>query len=120
MQHTAPLVRGYEVVIGLETHAQLSTVSKIFSGASTRFGAAPSRLATLGYDSVLLTLNVARGWKPGTLFPTAKLYGRDGFIGLDGVFRFEANGVAERAMEVREVDAGTFLTASPAPAKFNP
>lgn len=86
----------------------------------TRFGAAPSRLATLGYDSVLLTLNVARGWKPGTLFPTAKLYGRDGFIGLDGVFRFEANGVAERAMEVREVGAGTFLTASPAPAKFNP
>jgi len=29
------LIRGYEVVIGLETHAQLSTVSKIFSGAST-------------------------------------------------------------------------------------
>lgn len=86
----------------------------------TRFGVAPSRLATLGYDSVLLTLNVARGWKPGTLFPTAKLYARDGFIGLDGVFRFEANGVAERAMEVREVGAGTFITASPAPAKFNP
>ncbi len=86
----------------------------------TRFGAAPSRLATLGYDSVLLTLNVARGWKPGTLFPTAKLYARDGFIGLDGVFRFEPNGVAERAMEVREVGAGTFVTASPAPAKFAP
>ncbi|WP_298189196.1 penicillin-binding protein activator [Novosphingobium sp.] len=86
----------------------------------TRFGAAPSRLATLGYDSVLLTLNVARGWKPGTLFPTGKLYVRDGFVGLDGVFRFEANGVAERAMEVREVGAGTFVTASPAPAKFNP
>ena len=86
----------------------------------TRFGAAPSRLATLGYDSVLLTLNVASGWKPGTLFPTAKLYTRDGFIGLDGVFRFEANGVAERAMEVREVGAGTFVTASPAPAKFAP
>ena len=38
----APLVRGWEVVIGLETHAQLSTQSKIFSGASTRFGAAPN------------------------------------------------------------------------------
>ena len=35
------LIRGYEVVIGLETHAQLSTASKIFSGASTAFGAAP-------------------------------------------------------------------------------
>ena len=34
-----------EVVIGLETHAQLSTVSKIFSGASTRFGAAPNTQA---------------------------------------------------------------------------
>jgi len=36
---TPKLIRGYEVVIGLETHAQLSTVSKIFSGASTAFGA---------------------------------------------------------------------------------
>jgi len=42
---TAPLVRGYEVVIGLETHTQLSTASKIFSGASTRFGAAPNTQA---------------------------------------------------------------------------
>ena len=33
---------GWEVVIGLETHAQLSTASKIFSGASTSFGAAPN------------------------------------------------------------------------------
>jgi aspartyl-tRNA(Asn)/glutamyl-tRNA(Gln) amidotransferase subunit B len=40
--HPSPLVRGYEVVIGLETHAQLSTQSKIFSGASTTFGAAPN------------------------------------------------------------------------------
>jgi aspartyl-tRNA(Asn)/glutamyl-tRNA(Gln) amidotransferase subunit B len=42
---TSPLVRGYEVVIGLETHAQLSTRSKIFSGASTAFGAAPNTQA---------------------------------------------------------------------------
>jgi aspartyl-tRNA(Asn)/glutamyl-tRNA(Gln) amidotransferase subunit B len=41
-----PLIRGYEVVIGLETHAQLSTASKIFSGASTRFGAAPNTQAS--------------------------------------------------------------------------
>jgi aspartyl-tRNA(Asn)/glutamyl-tRNA(Gln) amidotransferase subunit B len=42
---SAPLVRGWEVVIGLETHAQLSTQSKIFSGAPTRFGAAPNTQA---------------------------------------------------------------------------
>jgi aspartyl-tRNA(Asn)/glutamyl-tRNA(Gln) amidotransferase subunit B len=42
----SPLVRGWEVVIGLETHTQLSTASKIFSGASTAFGAAPNTQAS--------------------------------------------------------------------------
>ena len=37
----------WEVVIGLETHAQLSTRSKIFSGASTAFGAAPNTQASV-------------------------------------------------------------------------
>ena len=36
----------WEIVIGLETHAQLSTASKIFSGASTAFGAAPNTQAS--------------------------------------------------------------------------
>jgi aspartyl-tRNA(Asn)/glutamyl-tRNA(Gln) amidotransferase subunit B len=42
---TGPLLRGFEVVIGLETHTQLSTASKIFSGAPTRFGAPPNTQA---------------------------------------------------------------------------
>jgi aspartyl-tRNA(Asn)/glutamyl-tRNA(Gln) amidotransferase subunit B len=43
---TAPkLVQGYEVVIGFETHAQLSTQSKIFSRASVAFGAEPNTQA---------------------------------------------------------------------------
>jgi aspartyl-tRNA(Asn)/glutamyl-tRNA(Gln) amidotransferase subunit B len=41
----AKLVHGYEVVIGFETHAQLSTHSKIFSRASTAFGAEPNSQA---------------------------------------------------------------------------
>jgi len=41
-----PLIRGYEVVIGLETHAQLSTRSKIFSGSSTQFGASANTQAS--------------------------------------------------------------------------
>ena len=43
---TAALIRGFEVVIGLETHTQLSTASKIFSGSSTRFGAEPNTQAS--------------------------------------------------------------------------
>jgi aspartyl-tRNA(Asn)/glutamyl-tRNA(Gln) amidotransferase subunit B len=42
---TGPLVHGYEVIIGFETHAQLSTASKIFSHASTAFGAEPNTQA---------------------------------------------------------------------------
>jgi len=50
----------WEVVIGLEIHAQLSTRSKIFSGASTAFGAEPNTqacLVDLGYPGVLPVLN---------------------------------------------------------------
>ena len=39
------MAKQWEVVIGLETHAQLSTRSKIFSGAPTQFGAAPNTQA---------------------------------------------------------------------------
>ena len=42
---TTPLIQGYEVVIGFETHAQLQTNSKIFSRAPTAFGAAPNTQA---------------------------------------------------------------------------
>ena len=42
---SALLVQGYEVVIGFETHTQLSTQSKIFSRASTAFGAEPNTQA---------------------------------------------------------------------------
>ena len=41
----SPLVMGYEVVIGFETHAQLSTESKIFSRAAVAFGAEPNTKA---------------------------------------------------------------------------
>jgi aspartyl-tRNA(Asn)/glutamyl-tRNA(Gln) amidotransferase subunit B len=50
----------WEVVIGLETHAQLSTASKIFSGASTQFGAAPNTQACpvdLALPGVLPVMN---------------------------------------------------------------
>ncbi len=51
---------GWETVIGLEIHAQLATVSKIFSGASTAFGAEPNTQACvvdLGMPGVLPVLN---------------------------------------------------------------
>ncbi|UUC94055.1 MULTISPECIES: Asp-tRNA(Asn)/Glu-tRNA(Gln) amidotransferase subunit GatB [Comamonas] len=43
---TVKLINGYEVVIGFETHTQLATNSKIFSRASTAFGAEPNTQAS--------------------------------------------------------------------------
>ena len=55
------LVQGYEVVIGFETHTQLSTQSKIFSRASTAFGAEPNTQACavdLALPGTLPVMNV--------------------------------------------------------------
>ncbi len=52
----------WEVVIGLEIHAQLTTKSKIFSGASTAYGAAPNSQACpidIGMPGMLPVLNQA-------------------------------------------------------------
>ncbi len=57
----APLVGGYEVIIGFETHAQLSTQSKIFSRAATAFGAEPNTQACavdLALPGTLPVMNV--------------------------------------------------------------
>ena len=62
MPTTSQLIRGYEVVIGLENHVQLSTQSKIFSGSSTAFGAEPNTQASpvdLALPGTLPVLNRA-------------------------------------------------------------
>ena len=55
-------MKGWEIVVGIETHAQLLTKSKIFSGASTAFGAAPNTQASaidVALPGVLPVLNRA-------------------------------------------------------------
>lgn len=83
-----------------------------------RYGNAPFRLSALGYDAVLLTVRIARDWKPGTVFPAARLRDAGGFAGIDGAFRFGRNGIAERALEVSEIGAGTFTVVDAAPRAF--
>jgi hypothetical protein len=83
-----------------------------------RFGKEPFRLASLGYDAVLLTVRIAADWKVGTPFPIRELEDRGGFSGIDGAFRFGGNNVAERALEVYEVRAGGGAVVSPAPRGF--
>ena len=84
----------------------------------TRFGKTPYRLASLGYDAVLLAVRIGNEWRIGRRFPEGELLNPEGFTGVDGAFRFQRNGVAERQLEVVLVNAGGFATVSPAPKSF--
>ena len=83
-----------------------------------RFNTAPYRLAAMGYDAVLLTIRIAQDWRPGSAFPVSRLTDKGGFAGIDGAFRFNGNGQAERALEVQQVDAGGFTVIEAAPRGF--
>ena len=84
-----------------------------------RYGKTPYRLGSLGYDAVLLTVRAARSWPVGRPFPAKALMDRDGFAGVDGIFRFGKDGSAERALEVRQVTEKGTAVVSPAPSGFD-
>ena len=83
----------------------------------SRYGNAPYRLASLGYDAVLLVARLSRDWGSGRDFPVRLLRADDGFGGVDGIFRFEDN-VAIRALEVRRITPGGTEVLDPAAQAF--
>ncbi len=83
-----------------------------------RFGGAPSRLSSLAYDAVLLAQGASKDWEVGGNFPVQRLADPDGFVGIDGIFRFGTNGVAQRGLEVQQVGNGSTRVVDPAPTSF--
>ena len=84
----------------------------------TRYGRSPYRLASLGYDAVLLAVRSSKNWEIGRPFPARGLTDRDGFAGVDGNFRFGRDGIAERLLEVRQVSATGTIVVAPAARAF--
>ena len=83
-----------------------------------KYGKTPYRLASLGYDAMLLTVRTEKFWQAGGPFPARRLIEKDGFTGVDGIFRFGRDGIAERALEVRQVTATGSTLLSPAATSF--
>jgi ABC-type branched-subunit amino acid transport system substrate-binding protein len=83
-----------------------------------QFGRPPYRLASLGYDAVLLAVRIGAAWKIGEPFPQKALDDKGGFAGVDGAFRFGKDGIAQRALDVQQVGTDGFTTVSPAPRGF--
>ena len=80
------------------------------------FGKAPGAIATLAYDATALAAALARA---GASFGPQAIGNRGGFLGADGLFRFDEEGIAERGLAVFEVaGGGEIRVVSPAPARF--
>ncbi|WP_325062401.1 penicillin-binding protein activator [Vitreimonas sp.] len=81
------------------------------------FGAAPTRLASLGYDAVALAALLSRdGGADG--FSRARLENSEGFAGSDGLFRFRSNGAIERGLAIIEVRQNDVAILDAAPQQF--
>jgi ABC-type branched-subunit amino acid transport system substrate-binding protein len=91
---------------------------KLRSSYRARYGRQPYRLASLGYDAVALAVRIAADWPIGRAFPQRALLDPGGFAGVDGPFRFTRNGVAERSLQVQQVDAAGLTVVSAAPKGF--
>jgi ABC-type branched-subunit amino acid transport system substrate-binding protein len=81
------------------------------------FGAEPSQLTSLAYDAISLVALLAPG-TPYHRYTLAALTDSNGFAGVNGIFRFHADGSIERGLAVLAVDPGGFTVASPAPTTF--
>jgi branched-chain amino acid transport system substrate-binding protein len=81
------------------------------------FGAAPAPLASLAYDAVSLVALLSPG-APYHRFTQAALMDPNGFSGVNGIFRFSADGTSERGLAVMEITPTGPVVVSPAPTTF--
>jgi ABC-type branched-subunit amino acid transport system substrate-binding protein len=83
----------------------------------TRFGGEPVRTATLAYDAVALVAALART-QGGQRFSPEVLTNASGFAGIDGLFRFRADGTNERGLAVMRVASGGGQAVAGSPKSF--
>jgi branched-chain amino acid transport system substrate-binding protein len=84
-----------------------------------RYGADPVRTATLAYDAVALVAALVKT-QGAQRFSEQVLTNSSGFAGIDGVFRFRADGTNERGLAVMRVAPSGGQVISPAPKSFAP
>jgi ABC-type branched-subunit amino acid transport system substrate-binding protein len=86
------------------------------------FNAAPTRIASIAFDTTLLAAVLTRtDPEPGQQrFAVERLTQSNGFAGADGIFRLKSDGIAERGLAVIEVHLRSSRIVSPAPTSFEP
>src|SRR5690606_34527662 len=85
------------------------------------YGMTPPRLASLGYDATALAAVLARSGiqhHGAPAFDRNAITNANGFAGIDGIFRFRPDGLAERGFAVLEIENGQAKIIDPAPRSF--
>ncbi|PSC04936.1 ethanolamine utilization protein EutM [Alsobacter soli] len=82
-----------------------------------RFGADPTRIATLAFDAVFL-VNALSSKYGAQAFAEATFTNPEGVVGTDGLFRFRQDGTNQRGLAVLQVGAGSSSVISAAPRSF--
>ena len=83
-----------------------------------KYGAEPVRTATLAYDAVALVAALSRAQGGGKRFTSEVLLNASGFAGIDGLFRFRADGTNERGLAVMRVGSGGSVPVAGSPKSF--
>lgn len=83
------------------------------------FGTAPPRIASVAYDAVGVAIGLSAN-PPGARFTQANMTRQDGFAGVDGIVRFNENGLSERGLAVLEVQKFGSAVVDAAPGSFQP
>ena len=92
-------------------------VSSLSSRYQSAYGAAPPRNASVVYDGVTLAAGLIRSAGPER-FSQRVITNRDGFIGIDGLFRFTSNGLNQRGLAVYQNSGSGMQIIAPAPRDF--
>jgi branched-chain amino acid transport system substrate-binding protein len=77
------------------------------------YGTAPVRIASLAYDATALAAALSN-----TGYTDAALKNPAGFAGVDGIMRFQSNGLMERGVAVLQIKDGSIIELEPAPRTF--
>jgi len=81
------------------------------------FGNAPPRIASIAYDAVGMAISLSSK-PPGARFTAAELMRPNGFSGVDGIVRFNENGLSEHSLAVLEVQKFGSAVVDAAPSSF--
>ncbi len=83
---------------------------------SRTFGYKPPRIASLAYDAVALVSILIRDYNSD--FSDKSITSPSGFKGIDGIFRFQQNGIVERGLAIIEVREDGLVVLDPPPTNF--